>query len=122
MRHAKVILKILFLFVASSAGAQTYNCKDYKGQAYVALSFKEVERRGCKYIDEDRGVFYRCPGPPVVYTDSITRSESRERNCQRLDHAPNYRCPGANSAYSALTAAAAENMGCDSSERASTIK
>ena len=31
---------------------------------------------------------YRCPGPPVLYTDAITPDEAKERNCRGIDGAP----------------------------------
>ena len=31
---------------------------------------------------------YRCPGKPVLYTDSISAKEARERGCTVLDNAP----------------------------------
>ena len=31
---------------------------------------------------------YRCPGPPVLYTDAISADEARERNCRIIDGAP----------------------------------
>ena len=31
---------------------------------------------------------YRCPGPPVLYTDAITPEEARDRNCRGIDGAP----------------------------------
>ena len=31
---------------------------------------------------------YRCPGPPVLYTDALSPSEARERNCRTIDCAP----------------------------------
>jgi hypothetical protein len=34
------------------------------------------------------GVVYRCPGPPVLYTDQITAQEARERNCRTIEGAP----------------------------------
>jgi hypothetical protein len=30
---------------------------------------------------------YRCPGPPVLYTDAITPEEARERNCRTIEGA-----------------------------------
>jgi hypothetical protein len=30
---------------------------------------------------------YRCPGPPVLYTDAISAQEARERNCRTIDGA-----------------------------------
>ena len=35
-----------------------------------------------------RGVVYRCPGPPVLYTDALTPEEARERGCRTIDGAP----------------------------------
>jgi hypothetical protein len=31
---------------------------------------------------------YRCPGPPVLYTDAISPQEARERNCRTIEGAP----------------------------------
>ena len=31
---------------------------------------------------------YRCPGPPVLYTDAITTSDAQERGCRVIDGAP----------------------------------
>lgn len=31
---------------------------------------------------------YRCPGPPVLYTDAIAPEEARERNCRVIEGAP----------------------------------
>jgi hypothetical protein len=31
---------------------------------------------------------YRCPGPPVLYTDAITPQEAKERNCRTIEGAP----------------------------------
>jgi hypothetical protein len=31
---------------------------------------------------------YRCPGPPVLYTDSISATEAKERNCRTIEGAP----------------------------------
>lgn len=31
---------------------------------------------------------YRCPGPPVLYTDALTPQEARERNCRSIEGAP----------------------------------
>ena len=37
---------------------------------------------------QDARPVYRCPGPPVLYTDAITAEEARERNCRGIDGAP----------------------------------
>jgi hypothetical protein len=31
---------------------------------------------------------YRCPGPPVLYTDAITANDAQERGCRVIDGAP----------------------------------
>lgn len=31
---------------------------------------------------------YRCPGPPVLYTDGITAQEAKEKNCRTIEGAP----------------------------------
>ena len=31
---------------------------------------------------------YRCPGPPVLYTDQITGQEAKDRNCRTIENAP----------------------------------
>lgn len=34
------------------------------------------------------GTVYRCPGPPVLYTDAISAEEARERGCRTIEGAP----------------------------------
>jgi hypothetical protein len=31
---------------------------------------------------------YRCPGPPVLYTDALTAQEARDRGCRTIEGAP----------------------------------
>jgi hypothetical protein len=31
---------------------------------------------------------YRCPGPPVLYTDTLTAQEARDRGCRTIEGAP----------------------------------
>jgi hypothetical protein len=31
---------------------------------------------------------YRCPGPPVLYTDALSPQEAREKNCRLIEGAP----------------------------------
>jgi hypothetical protein len=33
-------------------------------------------------------VVYRCPGPPVLYTDSISAAEAKEKGCRLVEGAP----------------------------------
>jgi hypothetical protein len=35
-----------------------------------------------------QGVVYRCPGPPVLYTDQITPAQAKEKNCRSIEGAP----------------------------------
>jgi hypothetical protein len=35
-----------------------------------------------------QAVVYRCPGPPVLYTDAISPTEARERGCRSIEGAP----------------------------------
>jgi hypothetical protein len=34
------------------------------------------------------GTVYRCPGPPVLYTDQITPAQAKERDCRTIEGAP----------------------------------
>ena len=34
------------------------------------------------------GAVYRCPGPPVLYTDALSPDEARERGCRAIEGAP----------------------------------
>lgn len=38
-------------------------------------------------VAQDKPV-YRCPGPPVLYTDNIGAQEARERNCRTIEGMP----------------------------------
>jgi len=31
---------------------------------------------------------YRCPGPPILYTDALTAQEAQQRNCRTIEGAP----------------------------------
>lgn len=33
-------------------------------------------------------IVYRCPGPPVLYTDAITTKEAQEKGCRTIEGAP----------------------------------
>jgi hypothetical protein len=33
-------------------------------------------------------VVYRCPGPPVLYTDALSTKEAQERGCKAIEGAP----------------------------------
>ena len=36
---------------------------------------------------QDSRTVYRCPGPPVLYTDTLSPQEARERNCRTIEGA-----------------------------------
>lgn len=48
---------------------------------------------------------YRCPGPPVLYTDALTPAEARDRNCRTIEGAPVTVVQGRGSARAAAGAA-----------------
>ncbi len=35
-----------------------------------------------------QGAVYRCPGPPVLYTDALSAEEARDRGCRTIEGAP----------------------------------
>jgi hypothetical protein len=39
-------------------------------------------------IAQESKIVYRCPGPPVLYTDSISPQEAREKGCRGIEGAP----------------------------------
>lgn len=38
-------------------------------------------------VAQDARTVYRCPGPPVLYTDALTPQEARDRNCRTIEGA-----------------------------------
>jgi hypothetical protein len=43
---------------------------------------------GCAVAQEVAKPVYRCPGPPVLYTDAITLAEAKSRDCRTIEGAP----------------------------------
>jgi hypothetical protein len=37
---------------------------------------------------QQQGTVYRCPGPPVLYTDQVTAQEAKEKGCRTIEGAP----------------------------------
>jgi hypothetical protein len=35
-----------------------------------------------------QGMVYRCPGPPVLYTDALTAKEAHEKGCRTIEGTP----------------------------------
>jgi len=50
--------------------------------AVLAMTHQQAQAQ-----DADKPV-YRCPGPPVLYTDALTATEARDRNCRTIEGAP----------------------------------
>ena len=42
----------------------------------------------CTMAQAQSVTVYRCPGPPVLYTDALTPAEARERGCRQIEGAP----------------------------------
>lgn len=40
------------------------------------------------WAQQGGGVVYRCPGPPVLYTDALTPAEAQQRGCRTIEGAP----------------------------------
>lgn len=38
-------------------------------------------------VAQDPRTVYRCPGPPVLYTDTLSPQEARDRNCRTIEGA-----------------------------------
>ncbi len=53
--------------------------------AFAALAAFAVPARA-----QDGGAkpVYRCPGPPVLYTDALSSQEARDRGCRTIEGAP----------------------------------
>jgi hypothetical protein len=43
---------------------------------------------GCVAAFAQSSTVYRCPGPPVLYTDQITAQEAKARDCRTIENAP----------------------------------
>lgn len=57
------------------------------------------------------GSVYRCPGPPVLYTDALSPEEARERGCRTIEGAPITIIQSARPRAAAASAAAASRPG-----------
>jgi hypothetical protein len=57
------------------------------------------------------GSVYRCPGPPVLYTDALTPEEARDKGCRVIESAPITVVPARQPAKAAPTPAPAAAPG-----------
>jgi len=42
----------------------------------------------CATLAQAQGTVYKCPGPPVLYTDQLSAQEARDRGCRTIEGAP----------------------------------
>ena len=63
---------------------------------------------------------YRCPGPPVLYTDALTPEEARQRGCRTIEGAPVTVIQGARPRAAAPAAAKGNASGASASSSASS--
>jgi hypothetical protein len=61
------------------------NVLPMKSASIAALAFAAATLAAAQ--DAPRTV-YRCPGPPVLYTDALTDAEAKARNCRTIEGAP----------------------------------
>lgn len=54
----------------------------------VAMALAAVLAAGSAVAQSGGGVVYRCPGPPVLYTDTLTAAEAKEKGCRTIEGAP----------------------------------
>ena len=40
------------------------------------------------WAEEPAKPVYRCPGPPVLYTDALSAAEARDKGCRTIEGAP----------------------------------
>jgi hypothetical protein len=59
-----------------------------KHSLWTALSLLVAGSAAWPQTPPSGGQVYRCPGPPVLYTDQITPQEAKERNCRTIEGAP----------------------------------
>ena len=55
---------------------------------WVALALWVATAPAPAAAQDGAKLVYRCPGPPVLYTDAITQAEARERGCRSIEGAP----------------------------------
>ena len=43
---------------------------------------------GAAFAQGGQTTVYRCPGPPILYTDAISAAEAKQRGCRTIEGAP----------------------------------
>lgn len=56
--------------------------------ALVALTATWLAPAAMPVAAQEAKPVYRCPGPPVLYTDQLTPQQAAERGCRRIEGAP----------------------------------
>jgi hypothetical protein len=56
----------------------------------LALAFGAVSAAAWAQVSAASGnsTVYRCPGPPVLYTDALSAKEAKDKNCRTIEGAP----------------------------------
>ncbi len=52
------------------------------------MAFAAAITLPCAAWSQSGGVVYRCPGPPVLYTDALTSKQAQEKGCRAIEAAP----------------------------------
>ena len=58
------------------------------GLAALALGVASAAAWAQASAASGNSTVYRCPGPPVLYTDALTAKEAKEKNCRTIEGAP----------------------------------
>ena len=59
-----------------------------KHSLWTALSLLAAASAAWPQGTPSGGPVYRCPGPPILYTDQISAQEAKEKNCRTIEGAP----------------------------------
>jgi len=60
--------------------------KSWAERGIVAVLLSGVA--ACALAQGGQATVYRCPGPPVLYTDAISAQEAKQRGCRTIEGAP----------------------------------
>ena len=55
---------------------------------YLASAIGMAALTWAGWVVAQAGTVYRCPGPPILYTDQISAKEAQDRNCRTIEGAP----------------------------------
>ena len=61
-------------------------CVEIDGVRMIALHAVELVASAVQ-AQGSSVVVYRCPGPPVLYTDALSATEAKEKNCRTIENA-----------------------------------